>query len=54
MSAVYIFLKKTFGKRLRKISIRYKKVGCNMTVISQRVCLVVNPITIHIISVTIY
>ena len=45
-------LKKTVGRidfadQLRKIIIRYKRIGYNMNVMRQTACLVVNPITVN-------
>ena len=39
-----------FSDRFRKIIIRYKRTGCNMNVIRQTACLVVNPIKYYNIA----
>ena len=35
-----------FSDQFRKIIMRYKRTGCNVNVMRQTACLVVNPVTI--------
>ena len=39
--------KKEFPYHFKKIIVRYKKIGYNIDVLRQTVCLVVNPITVN-------
>ena len=39
-----------FSDQLRKIIIRYKRIGYIMNVMRQSVCLVINPITVWLIA----
>ena len=35
-----------FSDQFRKIKMRYKRIGCNLNVMRQSACLVINPITV--------
>ena len=37
----------SFSYHFKKIIVRYKKIGCNIDVLRQTACLVVNPITVN-------
>ena len=43
-----------FSDQFRKIIVRYKRVGYNMTLMRQSACLVVSPITVNNVSSLFY